>query len=93
MENEFGKAASEDREYMAALVAALRGGGVSELLLTCDYASAAELAAGWTPGTLQAVNFGAHIGPAPQDALDVWRRAQLQRQAGGDVAKSRLGAS
>jgi hypothetical protein len=76
---------------MAALVAALRGGGVSELLITCDYADAAELAAGWTPDTLQAVNFGAHIGPAPQDALDVWRLTQLQRQAVGDVTKSRLG--
>lgn len=91
MENEFGKW-GDDAAYMAALTQQLRAGGVSELLLTCDYADAGELAAGGTAGSLQALNFGAHIGPAPNDALEVWRRSQLLRAAGGDVAKSRRGA-
>ena len=57
MENEYGKY-GKDIEYLKHLQQKMIQGGITELLFTCDFASADELANGALPGVLQAVNFG-----------------------------------
>jgi len=81
IENEYGKFGN-DRSYLEFLRTRMVEGGISELLFTCDYADRKELKAGALPGTLQTVNFGAHIGPPSEDALDLLRLAHRSNSAG-----------
>jgi beta-galactosidase len=63
LENEYANFAS-DRAYLQELESALRSGGYSGTLFTCDTAVAAALERGSLPGMLKAANFGNDAGDA-----------------------------
>ncbi|QJE95721.1 glycoside hydrolase family 35 protein [Luteolibacter luteus] len=58
LENEYGNTIKNDRQYLLDLQTAIRGGGYTGMLFTCDSAFPEALTKGSIPGLVKAVNFG-----------------------------------
>ena len=64
VENEYGNFVKSDREYLREVQKALRSGGYTGMLFTCDGAVPGSLEKGGLPGMVKAVNFGRNAASA-----------------------------